>query len=118
MIKGIGIDLVDIKRIEEIESDRFIDRILSEEEKKQYHNIANDKIKLTYLSGRYAAKEALFKAIQSGPGNTYYKDFSILNRENGSPYVLTEFFKDNEVIHMTITHTDTHAIACAIIEVL
>ena len=49
MIKGMGIDLVDLNRIREIADDRFIHRILSEDEYKLYLNIANEKTKLTFL---------------------------------------------------------------------
>jgi holo-[acyl-carrier protein] synthase len=59
----------------------------------------------TFLGGRFAAKEALFKAIRSGHGKTYYKDFSILSRPDGSPYVKTEYFKQGEIITY---HHHTH----------
>ncbi|MBE0701327.1 MAG: holo-ACP synthase [Acholeplasmataceae bacterium] len=116
MILGIGIDLVELNRLKELNSDRFIDRILSIEEKKQYENIADENTKFSYLGGRFAAKEALFKAISTGHGKTYYRDFSILNRENGSPYVETDYFKADEIVHISITHTEIYAIAYVIIE--
>ena len=118
MIIGIGIDLVDMDRMKELMSERFIDRILSPEEKKMYLNIAAENTKLSYIGGRFAAKEALFKAISKGHGKTYYTDFSILNTENGSPYVKTDYFTNNEIIHISITHTDSHAIAYVMIEKL
>lgn len=118
MILGIGIDLVELDRLQELMSDRFINRILSSEEKKLYLNIAAENTKLSFIGGRFAAKEALFKAISKGNGTAYYTDFSILNRENGQPYVQTDFFHDDEIIHITITHTDRHAIAYVMIEKL
>lgn len=118
MILGIGIDLVDLKRIEKLITDRFINRILSDEEKVIYDQITSDKVKLTFLGGRFAAKEAIFKAISRGPGSTNYKDFSILNHENGKPYLKTDFFKNQEIIHLSITHTDLQAIAYVVIEKL
>jgi len=116
MINGIGIDLVDLKRIKELIDERFINRILSAEEKKLYENIAAENTKLSFIGGRFAAKEAIFKAISKGNGKTYYTDFSVLNRENGSPYVQTDYFTNGEIIHITITHTDEHAIAYVMIE--
>jgi len=116
MILGIGIDLVDLNQIKELSSDRFISRILSDEEKKVYNDMTSEKTKLSYLGGRYASKEAIFKAIGEGPGKTNYKDFSILNRESGVPYVKTSFFKDGEIIHISITHTDNQAISYVMIE--
>ncbi len=118
MILGIGIDLVDLNRIEKLATDRFINRILSVEEKEVYDQITADQVKISYLGGRFAAKEALFKAISQGPGSTNFKDFSILNHENGTPYVKTEFFKNQEIIHISITHTDLQAIAYVVIEKL
>lgn len=118
MILGIGIDLVELDRLKELLSDRFIDRILSPEEKKLYLNIAAENTKLSFIGGRFAAKEALFKAISKGNGTTYYRNFSILNEDHGKPYVQTEYFKDNEIIHLSITHTDHYAIAYVMIEKL
>ena len=117
MIKGMGIDLVDLDRIREIADDRFIHRILSKEEFKIYENIADENTKITFLGGRFAAKEAIFKAISKGHGTAYYIDFSVLPDEHGKPYVLSDYFNDDEIVHLTITHTNTHAIAYACIEV-
>lgn len=118
MILGIGIDLVELNRLKELLSDRFIDRILSPEEKKMYLNIAAENTKLSFIGGRFAAKEALFKAISKGNKTAYYADFSILNHEHGQPYVQTDYFKADEKIHLSITHTDQYAIAYVIIEKL
>lgn len=118
MILGIGIDLVELDRLKELLSDRFIDRVLSVEEKKMYLNIAAENTKLSFIGGRFAAKEALFKAISKGNGTAYYRDFSILNHDHGKPYVETDFFKDDEIIHLSITHTDHFAIAYVMIEKL
>jgi holo-[acyl-carrier protein] synthase len=116
MIKGIGIDLVELERIQELLSDRFIERILSEAEIKEYKNLAHEQVKLEFIGGRFAAKEALFKAIAVGPGNTNFKDFSILHEPSGKPYVVSKFFKNGEIINVSITHTDQYAAAFVIIE--
>jgi holo-[acyl-carrier protein] synthase len=116
MIKGMGIDLVDLDRIREIADDRFIHRILSDEEFKIYENIADDTTKITFLGGRFAAKEAIFKAISKGKGTAYYTDFSVLPDDHGKPYVVSEYFSDDVTVHITITHTATHAICYALIE--
>jgi holo-[acyl-carrier protein] synthase len=118
MIIGIGIDLVELDRLKELMSDRFIDRILSVEEKKLYENIAAENTKLSFIGGRFASKEAIFKAISKGPGKTNYIDFSVLNDEFGKPYVKTDFFTQDEIIHISITHTDSLAIAYVMIEKL
>ena len=48
MIKGVGIDLVELERIKELLSDRFIERILSEKEMKEYQNLAHEQVKLEW----------------------------------------------------------------------
>ena len=116
MIIGIGVDLVELKRLEEMTSDKFLLRVLNEEELTIYEGMTSKKAKLSFLGGRFAAKEALFKAISKGPGHTNYKDFSILNDENGKPIVKTSFFKNQEMIHLSISHENTYAIAYVIIE--
>ena len=116
MIKGIGIDLVELERIKELLSDRFIERILSEAEMKEYKNLAHEQVKLEFIGGRFAAKEAIFKAVAVGPGNTNYKDFSILHEASGKPYVLSNFFTETHKVSISITHTDLYAAAFVIIE--
>lgn len=116
MIKGIGIDLVDLSRLKRMADDRFIDRILSDKEKVLFTNITNEVAKLAFLGGRFAAKEAIFKAIGSGRGDTYYRDFAILKHDNGCPYVESDLISSDNVFHISITHTDHHAIAYVIIE--
>ena len=116
MILGMGIDLVELDRIKELLDDRFIDRILSADERKLYDNIADENAKLAFSGGRFAGKEAIFKAISKGKGKTNYKDFSILKDENGKPYVETDYFTDHEMIHITITHTAHYALSYCVIE--
>lgn len=116
MILGIGVDLVDLNRIKELMDDRFVDRILSVEEKKIYDNLANEQVKIAFIGGRFAGKEAIFKAVSKGKGQSYYKDFSILNDEQGKPYVISDYFSQEEIVHITITHTKDNAISYCIIE--
>ena len=86
--------------------------------KKLYLNIAAENTKISFIGGRFAAKEALFKAVSKGNGEAYYRDFSILNDDYGKPYVQTDYFKDDEIIHLSITHTDHYAMAYVVIEKL
>ena len=116
MILGLGIDLVDLKRIKTLMNDALINRVLSKEELEFFHTITAEKRKVEYLGGRFAAKEAIFKAISKGPGNTNYTDFTILNNEDGKPYVKSDRFNTQDRIHLSISHTDDYAEAYVIIE--
>src|SRR5690554_6185115 len=116
MIVGVGIDMVDLDRIKELMSQRFINRILSLEEKNIFDNINNESNKLSFLGGRFAAKEAIFKAISKGDGKANYTDFSILNDEHGKPYVKSRYFDESINVHISITHTDHHAMCYCLLE--
>ena len=103
MIKGIGVDIVKINRFEDV-SEHFINRILTKEELEVYHK-REDKVR--YLASRFAAKEAYFKATQ----DIHYLSISVLNDENGAPYILN---KKN--IHLSISDEDEYVIAYLILE--
>lgn len=108
-IKGIGIDIVELNRLNNIKS-----RVLSEEELIFYNDITNESRKKTYLGGRFAAKEAIFKAISQSDIKVNYKDITILNDKNGKPYVKTHPFLDVDIM-ISISHTEEYAVAQAII---
>ncbi len=118
MIKGIGTDIVDLTRLNN-KGDRFIKRVLSDEEYAFYRSINDDDRRLTFLGGRFAAKEALSKALSKGNGKTNYKDFSILNDLQGKPYIENKpVILDGYNIHLSIAHTDAYAIAYVILEMM
>lgn len=117
MIKGIGTDLVRLARLQTKDL-RFIQRILSDEELNIYSSIQDDNRKLTFLGGRFAAKEALSKAISTSHEAINFRDFVILNDQNGKPYLAKgpQILK-NMKVHLSISHTLDHAIAYVILEI-
>ena len=58
----IGVDMVDINRLN-LEHFHFIERVLTPNELVVYQNKKTDKQKREYLGGRFAAKEAVMKAL-------------------------------------------------------
>ena len=80
MIKGIGVDILSISRV----NFKIANKVLSEEELVIFNSITNERVKREYLAERFAVKEALFKA-----DNSYfnYDQVSILNDEKGKPYL-------------------------------
>lgn len=114
----IGIDLVENQRIKALSSESFIKRILSSEEFDYYKMIQDEKRKLTYLSGRFASKEALFKAIRHGDKTANYSDFTVLNDEHGAPYFKKNKFISHMHLKLSISHTDHYAIAFVLLEIV
>jgi holo-[acyl-carrier protein] synthase len=112
MIIGIGIDMIKIKKIEEAISKwgkGFLERVFN---KKELKNIARGKMYYQRLAARFAAKEAVIKAI-SKEKPLALTDIFILNRPNGAPYC--EFKKDIGIqIFLSITHIEDYAVACAV----
>lgn len=76
MIKGLGIDVVEVSRIEQaMKNRRFVERVLTARER-----IAA--MTPSYVAGRWAAKEAIAKAVGIG---LRWHDVEILNEPNGLP---------------------------------
>ncbi|MDY0276966.1 MAG: holo-ACP synthase [Acholeplasma sp.] len=118
MIVGIGIDLVQLKEIFEVGVEHYREVILNEKEQKLCDNIPSRDGQAMFIAGRYAAKEAIFKALRKYNKNLDYHDFSVLNAKNGETYVETSYAEIGGVIHLTMTHTDEYALAYVVIEKL
>lgn len=113
-IIGIGLDLVDCEKLSKKNTEEIAKRILAKEELAIYDNITNKQAKLLFLAGRFAGKEAIFKAFKKGDGTANYKDFIILNDESGAPYVESKFL-DGFKLHITITHIEKVAASSCIL---
>ncbi|HPJ33829.1 MAG TPA: holo-ACP synthase [Spirochaetota bacterium] len=115
MITGTGIDIVNLGRISRLleeHGERFIDRVLSPEEKTRIPKIRSEE----YIAGRFAAKEALAKATTEQFTLT---KISVFNDEKGKPYfsgdLLSSALKSSK-IHLSITHDTDYAAAFVVIE--
>ena len=84
-ILGIGVDIIDNKRIKKsIKNHKFKDRIYSSKEQKLSSLSRN---KVGYFSKRFAAKEAFAKALGTGfRHNLNFKDIEVINNKFGKPY--------------------------------
>lgn len=116
MIMGIGIDLIELHRIHNLENkDKFAKRILVQEELKIYERL-NLYRKTQYLAGRFAAKEAFSKALGTGIGaHLSFQDMITVTDDRGKPSLFCRKTK-NQRVHLSITHTREYAAAQVIIE--
>jgi holo-[acyl-carrier protein] synthase len=116
MIKGIGIDIIDIKRIKRLideYGERFFQRILTEKEIEYCKTFSKPEL---HFAGRFASKEAYSKSIGTGISKDFkWKDIEILNDERGKPYIvhLAENDYSKYKYHISISHTDEYA--CAVV---
>lgn len=107
MIVGIGCDIVEIKRVQR-HQEGLAKKLLSEREYAIYRTLG-EKRQLTFLAGRFAAKEAIFKACNE---TLVLSSIEVLNDEQGKPICEIEKYQ----VHISIAHEDAYAIAYAICE--
>ena len=124
MIKGIGIDTIELARIERVYreyGEKFLRRIYSSEER-AYSLRFKDPV--PRLAARFAAKEACMKALGVGWSNgVRWRDIVVINSPGGKPE-MELFGKASQIaelrsvaqIHLSITHGKDHAVAVVIFE--
>ncbi|HEV2681019.1 MAG TPA: holo-ACP synthase [Rhodanobacter sp.] len=121
-IVGHGIDMVPIEEIRRLVSSadgHFIVQCFTESEREDSGTGSNQPER---LAGRFAAKEAVAKALGVGWGDgVAWTDIEILSRESGAPFVelhsLVELVADALGIRrwlLSITHSDEYALASVI----
>ncbi|MGM0651561.1 MAG: holo-ACP synthase [Bacillota bacterium] len=84
-VRGIGVDLVSVDRITRVCKkfpERFINRIFTENEKKQFEARGSS---MQSLASRFAAKEAVLKAIGCGIGPATMKEVEIISLSGKQP---------------------------------
>ncbi|MFI8688453.1 holo-ACP synthase [Rossellomorea sp. NPDC077527] len=115
MIKGIGMDIVEIGRIQELleRKTKFVSRILTDREEDAFYSL-NERRRVEFVAGRFAAKEAYAKANGTGIGKELsFRDIEISKDERGKPY----FSKpEGTAAHLSITHSREFAAAQVVIE--
>ncbi len=130
MIFGIGTDIVNVTRLEKSDEflSRFIKRSLSKPEQQamQDRGLATLQSKALYLAKRFAAKEAVVKAIGTGfKDGIYLSDIEVFNDDNGRPTVvlsgnaekyLIKVCGDSFKVHLSLSDDYPFASALVVIE--
>ena len=124
MIVSIGIDIVEIFRIEEKLSQgntRFLNRVFTVGEIEYCEKRA---AKFASYAARFAAKEAVMKALGTGWGDgVSWKEIEVINDETGKPNIALsgralEIFESlgARFAHLSLSHSKDSAIAQVIFE--
>ena len=121
MVIGIGIDIIEIDRIKEsIEKygEKFLNKIYTPIE----IDYCNQKVnKFQHFAARFAAKEAIYKALATGwQKDLYWQDIEIENGPTGMPIVrlngkLKKFLSDDKELKISISHSNNYVTSVAII---
>jgi holo-[acyl-carrier protein] synthase len=126
MIVGIGLDIIEVNRIRDVyqrHKNRFIKRILTEAEEAY---VLRFKDPGERLAGRWAAKEAAFKALGTGLAEGMrWRDVEVVRAPSGKPDLRFSGMALEHLRrlgathhHLTITHGDNLAVAQVILEKL
>ncbi len=123
MIIGIGIDLVDVRRMEGIIfrwQEKFLKRIFTEKEISYCNNKKNPAQR---FATRYAAKEAFVKALYpKGTEGINFRDIEISEKENRPTINMFDKIKKHcetkgvKNIHLMLSHDGNYGIANVILE--
>ncbi len=127
MILGIGVDLVDIQRIEKMlerHPQKFLDMTYTKIEQERATTITNDQQRTSYFAKRFAAKEAFVKALGCGFGSQVtFLDISVHTEASGKPTIVLSdslsrkmrvIFKEDR-IKIDLSLTDEYPMAQAFV---
>ena len=120
MLEGVGIDMVEVSRIRKALNrwgERFLHRVFTSEERDYCKRKAHPE---ESFAARFAAKEAVLKAIGTGLSvGIRWTDVKIVNDKGGKPEVrlgkkIAERIGNKKIL-LSISHTKEFAIAFAIL---
>ncbi len=121
MIHGIGIDIVSVERIQENLTrygSRFSERILSSNELEEF--TANN-FPARFLAKRFAAKEALAKALGTGfRDGMHLNQITVAHDSEGRPQLscegkISQVLSANNIHHSYLSLSDENEYACAVV---
>ena len=118
-VQGIGNDIIEVERIRSSIAqfgDTFLNRLFTPKEQDYCNSHSKPEIR---FAGRFAAKEAIAKALGTGFGEELaWLDLEIINSENGKPvvYFSQSFQKKGKkpAVELSISHCNSYATAVAI----
>jgi holo-[acyl-carrier protein] synthase len=124
MILGTGVDIIEVARIRDSHErfgERFINRVLRPDE---IRYCLSHRDPAPFLAARFAAKEAISKAFGTGIGaRLSWQSMEVARKESGEPYVILHdqglvLLAERQAthVHLTLSHTNQHAVAVAILE--
>jgi len=120
MVLGLGIDIIEIDRIKqsiETYGDKFLNKIFTKNEIEYSITKPNQ---YQHFAARFAAKEAIYKALSSDTNQVYsWQDVEIYNEKNGLPKVkfygaLKNYLNENKQIKISMSHSE-HYVTCVAI---
>jgi holo-[acyl-carrier protein] synthase len=124
MIIGIGVDVVEIDRFRNIMErlkDRFIFRVFTTGEQQFCHSHRDP---VPHYAARFAAKEALFKALGTGwARGVTWLDVEVQRERQDAPAMILHgeaqklsASRGTQRVHLSLSHSEHWAVATVILE--
>jgi holo-[acyl-carrier protein] synthase len=113
-----GVDLIEIARIDEVvarHGKHYLERVFTSAELEYCGKRAES------LAGRFAAKEAVAKALGTGIGDVSWKEIEILGDEQNAPILTLHGMAENRAKELglttwsvSISHSQSHSVALVV----
>lgn len=122
MIQGIGVDILDLKRIDQAMIERLSCRVLSASENCELDQIFQHKRRAEFFGGRFTAKEAFFKAVGTGIRPDWLSLIWVVKDPKGKPcFEIDNSLMDRLeirgcVVHLSISHDCNQVVSMVVIE--
>jgi holo-[acyl-carrier protein] synthase len=122
MITGIGIDIIEVKRMERwLDNSALLERYFHPQEITLA--FSRKKSAAQTLAARFAAKEAFGKALGTGLARIELKDIIVINNDRGKPDIKLTGTAENEFeksgankVHLSLAHERENAVAMIVLE--
>lgn len=120
MVKGIGVDIIELDRIDRAikKSSRFLPRLFTDKEIAYFES---KNMKVESIAGNFAAKEAIVKSLGTGVRGFEWKDIEVLRDGLGRPTIAlyngakkVALEREISELMVSISHCKTYAVANSI----
>jgi holo-[acyl-carrier protein] synthase len=121
-VRGVGVDAVEVERFRRVLGRRpgLAGRLFTDAERAYAARVADPGPR---LAARFAAKEAVLKALGVGIGAAAFRDVEVVRAESGRPALslsgAAAVLADDRGVttwHLSLTHTDSVALASVVAE--
>jgi holo-[acyl-carrier protein] synthase len=122
-IVGVGVDIVEVARVERAvrrREEAFQRRVFTQIE---WERAGSGPTRGRRLAGRFAAKEAVMKALGGGPGRVGWREIEVTNDLDGRPAARLSGTAAHRAaqagvvrVHLSLSHSDLYAAALAVAE--
>lgn len=120
-VAGIGVDIVEVARMKTAIDARKVAFTAKMFTEREIAYCSSKKSPYQHYAARFAAKEAVAKAMHTGWSGVFrWKDVEVVNEPSGEPRVVLHgkvaSALSGSKVHLSISHTETTVVAFALIE--